>query len=102
MKTAESQELANTVVTFCKDVSKEVFKHTVNDFKKQNAPVRTIYNIVAKYRKRNSTSYVLKGARRRQTADQQLRTLVNLVDNKTDMSERRLSVTQPAINRRLK
>ena len=31
---AESEELAKMVVTFDKNESKEVLKHTVNDFKK--------------------------------------------------------------------
>ena len=35
-KKHESEELANTVVTFYKNESKEVLKHTINDFKKQN------------------------------------------------------------------
>ena len=47
---AESEELAKTVVTFDKNERKEVLKHTVNDFKKQNVLVRTI---VTKYRKHN-------------------------------------------------
>ena len=62
-KTAESEELAKTVVTFYKNKSKEALKHIVNYFKKQNVPVRTIYNIVAKYRKRNSASYLPRGSR---------------------------------------
>ena len=62
-KKAESEELAKKVVTFYKNESKEVLKHTVNYFKKQNVPVKTIYNIVAKYCKHNSTSYLTKGAR---------------------------------------
>ena len=62
-KEAESEELAKKIVTFYKNESKEVLKHTVNYFKKQNVPVRTIYNIVAKYRKRNSISYLPKGPR---------------------------------------
>ena len=31
--------------------------------KEQNVPVKTIYNIVAKYHKRNSISYLPKGGR---------------------------------------
>ena len=63
LKKAESEELAKKAVTYYKNESKQVLKHTVNYFKKQNVPVRTIYNIVAKYRKRNSTSYLPKGGR---------------------------------------
>ena len=62
-KKAESEELDKTVVTSYKNKSKAVLKHTVNYFKKLNIPVRTIYNIAAKYRKHNSTSYLTKSAR---------------------------------------
>ena len=41
-KKAESEDLAKKVVTFYKNECKEVLKHTVNYFKKQNVPVRTI------------------------------------------------------------
>ena len=47
--------------------------------------VRTIYNIVAKYRKRNSTNYLSKDKRRKTISDQQLQTL----NNKADVNERR-------------
>ena len=49
LKKDESEELAKTVLAFDKNESNEVFKHTVNDFKKQNISVRTVYNVVAKY-----------------------------------------------------
>ena len=68
-KKAESEKLAEAVVTFYENESKEVLKHTVNDFKKQDVPVRTIYNIVAKYRKRNSTSSLLKGGPSKKNSD---------------------------------
>ena len=103
---AESEELAKKLVTFYKNESKEVLKHTVNYFKKQNISVRTIYNIVAKYRKRNSTSYLPKCDRPKKVSDQQLQTLVNLVDNKASVSQRRLDrlfgVSQSTISRNLK
>ena len=51
------------VVTFYKNESKEVLKHTVSYFKEENVPVRTIFNIVAKYRQHNLTSYLPKSAR---------------------------------------
>ena len=69
-KNAESEEFDKTVVTFYKNEGNEVLKHTVNYFKERNIPVRTIYNIVAKYRKRNSTSYLPKGGRRKRISDQ--------------------------------
>ena len=91
LKKAESEELAKKIVTFYKNESKQVLKHTaVNYFKKQNVPVRTIYNIVAKYRKRNSTSYLPKGDRPKTISDQQLQTLVKLVNNKAGVSQCRL------------
>ena len=51
------------IATFYKNESKEVLKHIVSYFNKQNLPVRTIDNIAAKYRKRNSASYLSKGTR---------------------------------------
>ena len=106
LKTAESKELAKTIVAFYRNEGKEVFKHIINDFKKQNVPVRTIYNIVAKYRKRNSTSDLLKGIRRKQTSNQQLQALANLVDNKAGVSQPRLplqfALNQSTISRHLK
>ena len=63
LKNGKSEELDKIVVNFYKNEGNEVLKYTVNYFKNQNIPVRTIYNIVAKYHKRNSTSYFPKGVR---------------------------------------
>ena len=41
--------LAKRVVTFFKNESKEFLKYTVNHFKKENVPVRTVYNIITRY-----------------------------------------------------
>ena len=105
-KNKAESELAKKVVTFYKNENKEVLKHTINYFKKQNVPVRTIYNIVAKYRKRNSTSYLPRGDRLKKISDQQLQTLINLVDKKADMSQcrlgRRFDISQSTITRNLK
>ena len=106
LKTADSEEFTKKVVTFYKNESKEILKHTVNYFKKQNVPVRTIYNIVAKYRQRNSTNYLPKDGRTKRISDQQLQTLVNLLDNKAGVSQcrlgRRFGVSQSKICRNLK
>ena len=64
-KEAQSEELAKNVVTFDKNEGKEVLKHTGNYFKKQNVRVRRMDNIVAKYRKRNSTSCFPEGGCRK-------------------------------------
>ena len=60
LKKAKLEKRAKTVVAFYKHESKELFKHTVNYFEKENVPVRTIHNVVAKYRKHNLTSYLPK------------------------------------------
>ena len=57
--------LAKRVVTFFKNESKEVLKYTVNHFKKENVPVRTVYNIITRYRKHNSTNYLPKAGTRK-------------------------------------
>ena len=98
--------LAKRVVTFFKNESKEVLKHTVNHFKKENVPVITIYNIITRYRKHNSTNYLPKTGRPKKISDQELKTLVRLVDNKVGMSQhrlgRRFGVNQSTISRNLK
>ena len=81
---------AKRVVTFFKNESKEVLKHTVNYFKKENTPVRTIYNVIKRYLKHNSTNYLPKTGRPKKISDQELKTLVRLVDNKVGVSQRRL------------
>ena len=82
-----------------------MLKYTVNYFKEQNVPVRTIYNIVAKYRKHNLTSYLPKSDRRKNISDQQLQTLVKLVNNKVGVSQRHLArlfgVSQSTVSRHL-
>ena len=90
LKKAESEMLAKRVVTFFKNESKEVLKHTVNHFKKENVPVITIYNIITRYRKHNSTNYLSKTGRPKKISDQELKTLVRLVDNKVGVSQHRL------------
>ena len=100
-KKAESEELDKTVVTFYKNKSKEILKHTVNYFKKQNILVRTIDNIVAKYRKHNSTSYLTKGPRPKNVSGQQLQTLVKLVNNRMSVSQSRLGRRFGLVNQQL-
>ena len=90
LKKAKLEELSKKIVTFYENESKEVLKHTVNYFKKQNVPIGTIYNIVAKYRQRNSTSYLAKGGSTKKVSNQQLQTLVNLVNSKVGVNQRRL------------
>jgi len=106
LKKVESEMLAKRVVTFFKNESKEVLKHTVNHFKKENVPVRTIYNIITRYHKHNSTNYLPKTGRPKKISDQELKTLVRLVDNKVGVSQRRLGrrfgVNQSTISRNLK
>ena len=64
--------------------------------------VRTIHNIVAKYRKRNSTSYLLKGDRSKKISDQQLQTLDNEVSVSQCRLARRFGLSQSTFSRRLK
>ena len=90
LKKAESKMLAKRVVIFFKNESKEFLKHTVYDFKKETVPVRTIYNTITRYRKHNSTNYLPKTGRRKKISDQELKTLVRLIDNKVGVSQHRL------------
>ena len=102
----QSEMLAKRIVTFFKNESIEVLKHTVNHFKKENIPVRTIYNIITRYRKHNSTNYLPKTGRPKKISDQELKTLVRLIDNKVGVSQhrlgRRFGVNQSTISRNLK
>ena len=83
--------LAKRVVTFFKNESKEVLKYTVNHFKKRkDVPFITIYNIITRYCKHNSTNYLPKTDRSKKISDQELKTLVRLVDNKMGVSQHRL------------
>ena len=106
LKKAESKMLNKRVVTFFKNESKEVLKYIVNHFKKENVPVRTVYNIITRYRKHNSTNYLPKSVRPKKISDQELKTLVRLVDNKVAVSQhclgRRFKVNQSTISRNLK
>ena len=106
LKKAESAMLAKRVVTFFKNESKEVLKHTVNHFKNENIPVRTIYNIITRYRKHNSTNCLPKTGRPKKISDQEPKTLVRLVDNKVGVSQhplgRRFGLNQSTIIRNLK
>ena len=106
LKKAESEMLAKRVVIFFKNENKEVLKHTVNDFKKENVPIRTIYNIITRYRKHNSTNYLPKTGRPKKISDQELKTLIRLIDNKMRVSQhrlgRRFGVNQSTISRNLK
>ena len=64
--------------------------------------VRTIHNIVAKYRKRNSTSYLLKDDRPKKIFDQQLRTLDNEVGVSQCRLARRFGLSQSTLSHHLK
>ncbi|CAM2724067.1 unnamed protein product [Rotaria socialis] len=50
----------------------------------------TIYNVIKRYRKHNSTNYLPKTGRPKKISDQELKTLVRLVDNMVGVSQRRL------------
>ena len=74
LKKVELEMLAKRVVTFFKNESKEVLKRTVNHFKRENVPVITIYNIITRYHKHNSTNYLPKSGRPKKISDQVLKT----------------------------
>ena len=98
--------LAKRVLTFFKSESKEFLKHTVNHLKKNSVPVITIYNIITRYRKHNSTNYLPKPGRPKKISDQELKILARPVDNKVEVSQhrlgRRFGLNQSAISRNLK
>ena len=102
----ESEQLAKRVVTFYNNAGGHVMKQTAAHFKKEKVPERTIYNIISKYIKYNTTEFRPKSGRPRKISDQKLRSLVKSVEDRAGVSQRRLArrfnVSQSTISRNLK
>jgi transposase len=106
MKKIESEQLSKRVVTFYNNEGSRVMKLTAAHFKKEKVPERTIYNIISKYLKYNTTEFRPKNGRPRKISNQQLQSLVKSVQDRVGVSQRRLArrfnVSQSTISRNLK
>lgn len=102
----EQEQLAKEIVTYHIQCAHSVVKTTVHYFKSKRIPRRTIYNIIEKYRTHLTTDFLPKSGRASKISNKQLKTLVEAVENKTGISQRRLgrrfSVHQSTICRVLK
>ncbi|CAF2038450.1 unnamed protein product [Rotaria magnacalcarata] len=86
----EREALSQRICNFYIDSSNNSVKTTVNYFKKQNIPQTTIYNILRKYRQHGTTKYLPKSGRPYKISDKQLDGLVQSVNNRCGLSQRKL------------
>lgn len=86
----ECEELAKTIVTHHIRCAHSVLKKTVNYFASQGISRRTVYNIIKKYSTHLTTDFLLRSGRPSKISDKQLKALVQTVENKTGVSQRRL------------
>ena len=106
MGRCEREELAKAIVTYHTQCAHSVVETTVHYFESKRIPRRTIYNIIKKYRNHLTTDFLPKSGRPSKISNKQLKTLVQAVENKTGISQRRLGrrfgVHQSTICRALK
>lgn len=102
----EQEELAKAIVTHHVRCAHSVLKTTVNYFESQGIPRRTIYNIMKKYTTHLTTDFFPRSGRPSKISSKLLKSLVQAVENKTGVSQRRLGrrfgVHQSTISRVLK
>lgn len=106
MTRREREELAKRVCNFYEDASNHSVKTTVNYFKKQQVPERTIRYMLRKYLVHQTTDFLPRKGRPVKITDRQCDGLVKTINNKTGLSQRqmakRYNVHQSTISRTLK
>jgi hypothetical protein len=106
MTRQEREALAKRVRNFYEDAANKSVKTTVNFFKKQNIPERTIRYILKKYLVYGTTEFLPRSGRPFKLSDKQVDAMVKSINNKTGVSQReiarRYKVHHSTINRTLK
>jgi hypothetical protein len=106
MTRAEKEALSQRICNFYHDAANNSVKTTVNYFKKQNVPQRTIYNIVKGYLTYNTMKDRLCSGRVVKLCVKNLTAIVESVNNKYGVSQRkigkRFNVHQSIILRNLR
>jgi transposase len=106
MTRAEREALSQRICNFFRDAANNSVKTTVNYFKKQNIPQRTIYNILKRYITYNTTKDRPRSGRPMKLSHKNLTTIVKSVNNRCGVSQRkigrRFKVHQCTISRNLR
>ena len=106
MTRAEREALSQRIYNFYHDAANNSVKTTVNYFKKQNIPQRTIYNILKRYLTYNTTKDRVRSGRPVKLCDKNLTDIVKSVNNRCGISQRkigrRFNVHQSTISRNLR
>ena len=106
MRQKEREELGKVVVTFHNNRANSSVKTTVSHFLKVGIPRTTIYRILKKYAEHGTTAFLPKPGRPSKISNQQVKKLVKTVNNKTEISQRKLGrrfgVAHSTISRILK
>ena len=102
----EREALSQRICNFYCDSASKSVKTTVNYFKKQNVPQSTIYYVLKKYLRYETTKDLSRSGRPVKLSTKDLKRLVKSVNNRCNLSQRKLArrflVHQSTISRNLR
>ncbi|CAF2898016.1 unnamed protein product [Rotaria sp. Silwood2] len=90
MTRQEGEELVKRVCNIYEDLANQNVKTTINYSKKRNIPERTLRYMLKKYLVYGTTEFLPSKGRPVKITNQQLNRLVKAVNNKTDISQRKI------------